>query len=155
MIDNEFLNLLKEDEKVLYIYQYGSSVYGVQSEDSDTDFLVITEKHFEIPENFINFAYEIEHTREDRIIHNLKYKNCDFIFYTSEDWFDMIMNNCIEAWECASLNRKFIHKECVKIPVKLNQIALRQEVSAICSNAYVKAKKKIKQGDYYIGKKSL
>ena len=159
MINNEFLSILKEDKEVFYIYQYGSSVYGVCSENSDIDFLVIVGENFIIPKEYIKYAYKIEHISEKTICHNLKYNNCDFIFYTINQWFEMINNNSIETWECSSLtgpkNRKYIHKEYVKVPIKLNQVALRKEISTICSNAFSKAKKEFKQNNYYIGKKSL
>ena len=37
---------------------------------------------------------------------------------------------------------------------KLNKSNLRRSVSAVCSNAHVKAKKKIRDGEIYIGLKS-
>ena len=82
MKNNKFLKLLKEDPSILYIYQFGSSVYDVQLSDSDIDFLVVTSNDFQIPQEYISYAYEIEKVRDDSIIHNLKYESCDFIFYT-------------------------------------------------------------------------
>ena len=155
MKSNEFYKFLKEDENVLYMYQYGSSVYGVHSEHSDIDILVIINGYFKIPEEYQKFAYEVEKIKDETIIHNLKYDNCDFIFYSLDEWFNMMLNNHIEFWECYNLSKKFVHKEYAKLIPELNKVLLRKEISSICSNAYVKAKKKMLQGDYYIGKKSL
>ena len=155
MKSNEFYKFLKEDENVLYMYQYGSSVYGVHSEHSDIDILVIINDYFKIPEEYQKFAYEVEKIKDETIIHNLKYDNCDFIFYSLDEWFNMMLNNHIEFWECYNLSKKFVHKEYAKLIPELSKVLLRKEISSICSNAYVKAKKKMLQGDYYIGKKSL
>lgn len=138
MIKNSYLDALKADDKVLYIFQHGSTVYGVTNPLSDIDFIVIVKDDYEIPDN-------------DAVTKD----NCQFIFHTITDWYKMMAENRIEVFECSALPKKFIHKEWVKIRPTVDKVELRKSISAVSENAYAKCKKKLLQGDYYIGKKSL
>lgn len=122
-MDNEFLNFLKENPKVFYIYNRGSVIYKLNDNESDVDFLVVIKNDFQLPKQYKKYKYP--HHRKRQITFNVMYNNCDFIFFTVDEWFDMVMNNHMYAWECACLNRKFIHKEHVKLLLTTDLIKLR------------------------------
>lgn len=122
-MDNEFLNFLKENPKVFYIYNRGSVVYKLNTNESDVDFLVVVKNDFQLPKQYKKYKYP--HHRKRQITFNVMYNNYDFIFFTVDEWFDMVMNNHMYAWECACLNRKFIHKEHVKLLLTTDLIKLR------------------------------
>lgn len=122
-MDNEFLNFLKENPKVFYIYNRGDVIYKLNNNESDVDFLVVVKNDFQLPKQYKKYKYP--HHRKRQITFNVMYNNCDFIFFTVDEWFDMVMNNHMYAWECAYLNRKFIHKEHVKLLLTTDLIKLR------------------------------
>ncbi len=117
-IKTEFLSLLKEDENVLYIYEYGESVYKL--DNPNIKFIVVTTDKYTPPdEYYLKDSYE--------------YK-----FYTIEKWFKMVLNNSIEFWECSCLSKPFIYKQDVVIPIVPDYIALRKEILKICSDTFEK-----------------
>lgn len=124
-----------ESNKIEYlsIYPYGSQVYGTMDDNSDLDFIVIT-----------NDQNEQMSTIIDNKVHEIT-------FYTPQCWAMMIHDHHIAVLECVSL----IHSEpipWVVIPT------LRSAISSKCSNSYVKAKKKMtveKDYDLRCAKKSL
>lgn len=123
-MDNDVLTILKEDPNVLYIYNRGSIIYRSNTEDSDIDFLVVVNNNFRIPKQFRRNKYSHHFKRE--IKYNLKCDNLDFIFFTIDEWFARVMNNDLYAWECACLNKKFIHKEHVKLLLSTDLVQLRK-----------------------------
>ena len=122
------------------IYQYGSIVYGTYNkETSDVDYVVI------IPDasNFPEQAY-IEKEQ--------------FNIFKESNWLKMCQNAAITAVETYFLDNKFIIKENHKYEVNLTTENIRREFSAVASNSFVKAKKKLiveKDFEPYIAKKSL
>lgn len=122
-MNNDFLTFLKENSNVLYIYNRGSIIYKLNSEKSDIDFLVIVNDNFKIPKQYKRYKYS--HHFKRNIKFNIKYDKCDFVFFTISEWFKMIDDNHIYTWECACLNRKFIHKEYVKLLLNTDLIKLR------------------------------
>ena len=134
-MEKQTLSSLKKMDSVLYIYQYGSSIYKISNINSDIDYIVITK------EDFNNIEMDDSEG--------------DFSFYTISQWWEMIKSQCIECFECLNLDKKFIHKNYVSFQIFVDKIALRKEISSTCSNSFVKCKKKFLQNDFYIGKKSL
>ena len=131
------LKKLIEDKEVLNIYIYGSQVYGIANKNSDTDYIVITDKE----------------KRED-----YKVDDIDFNFYTKDEWIDLANRNEIVFIECIFLDGKFKLKETFIPEYEIEIKKVRHEFSQKASNSFVKCKKKLtieKDYDPYIGKKSL
>ena len=114
-----------EDPKVYYIYQRGSSIYGLNTKDSDIDYLVIIDSEYKLPEEFKEYEFDSGYKNARK---NIKYDNCDFMFMFIQDWFKMVLDNKISAWECACLNKKFIKKEYIKLILKTDIIKLIKDL---------------------------
>lgn len=110
---------------------YGSSVYGLTNSKSDKDFMFLLihmqPLPFEIKED-VDF-WTLEQFQEKLDQHDLK--ALEVYYY----YFDLFYNQ-------------------LEMRHTFNADSLRRSVSATCSNSYVKAKKKLRQGDKYIGLKS-
>lgn len=110
---------------------YGSHVYGLTNHLSDVDYMVLhidpTYQLQDYPEDVD--VWTLDQFKENLDEHNLK--ALEVYFY----YFDTFYN-------------------VFEMEFKLNKDKLRRSVSATCSNSYVKAKKKMRQGDKYIGLKS-
>ena len=50
------------------------------------------------------------------------------MFMFIQDWFKMVLDNKISAWECACLNKKFIKKEYIKLILKTDIIKLIKDL---------------------------
>jgi hypothetical protein len=135
-MNNEFLTWLKENPSVSYIYNHGSIVYKTNTKDSDIDFLVVVKDDFQIPKQYKKYKYPHHFNRSIKF--NVKHENHDFIFFKIDEWFNRVMNNDIYAWECACLNRKFIHKEHVKLLLSTNLIQLRTNFDKNYNSKYKK-----------------
>ena len=119
--------------RVKNVYIFGSHCYGIASVKSDYDILIIA-----------NTPYpEKEIVVDDFNIHIL----------TLDRFLEGLRNFNIRNIEC--LQSPYILKEEVIIPFEIKIAGLRHSLSHICNNSWVKAKKKLQQGDYYIGIKSL
>ena len=119
--------------RILNVYLFGSRCYGTASDKSDYDILIIA-KTISPEKEIVIDNFNIHILTVDRFMEGLK-------------------NHHIRNIEC--LLSPYILKEDVKIPLEINIKGLRHSVSHITSNSYVKSQKKINQGDYYIGIKSL
>ena len=112
-------------------FRYGSSVYGLTNELSDIDYMVLhidpTYQLHEYPEDVD--IWTLEQFQDKLDAHDLKALEIYF------HYFDTFYNY-------------------YEMNFKLNKDKLRRSVSATCSNSYVKAKKKLIQGDIYLGLKS-
>lgn len=129
VIDKSGLNPIR----ILNIYLFGSQIYGTASEKSDYDILIIANTPYPERELVVdNFNMHI--LTLDRFIEGLKNFN-------------------IRNIEC--LQSPFILKENIFIPFDIKVPPLRHSISHTCNNSWAKCKKKLEQGDYYIGIKSL
>ena len=122
---NKFLEHLIEDPKVYYVYQRGSSIYGLNTKDSDIDYLVIIDSEYNVPEEFKLCEFDSGYKNDRK---NIKFDNCDFMFIYIQNWFKMVLNNKIPAWECACLNKKYIKKEYVKLILKTDIVKLIRDL---------------------------
>ena len=122
---NKFLEHLIEDPKVYYVYQRGSSIYGLNTKDSDIDYLVIIDSEYNVPEEFKLCEFDSGYKNDRK---NIKFDNCDFMFIYIQNWFKMVLDNKISAWECACLNKKFIKKEYVKLILKTDIVKLIKDL---------------------------
>ena len=121
--------------RILNIYLFGSQVYGNSSSNSDWDVIIIAKTSS--PETEIKSdKFNIHILTTDRFQDGLDQHNIRNI-------------ECLMAPSWCKLQE--IHN--FNFEIKLDR--LRHSISHINSNSWVKAKKKLQQGDYYIGIKSL
>lgn len=114
-----------EDPKVYYVYQRGSSIYGLNTKDSDIDYLVIIDSEYNLPEEFKSCEFDSGYKNDRK---DIKFDNCDFMFIYIQNWFKMVLDNKIPAWECACLNKKHIKKEYVKLILKTDIVKLIKDL---------------------------
>lgn len=108
------------------ILTYGSRLYGLTTPYSDCDTICIAEEN----------------------------KNSSYMYSTFEDFAKALNEDqnlaCIEVYFS---NVELLNKH--NVYYVYNADRFRRTISSIVSNSYVKAKKKIRQGDFYIGLKSF
>jgi hypothetical protein len=125
MVNTAHLDKYIVDDNVLNIYIFGSHVYGTSNDNSDVDCIMVVNKFFD---------------SMDINIH----------VYTVEQ-FELLLKRCdIQALECMFADKKWILKwdHCFKLK-EVDKQALRQSISTITSNSWVKGKKKLTvAGDY-------
>ena len=132
----DILNIINiHPKRLINIYQFGSSVYLTNNKNSDKDFVVIAKSSITDKE-FKTDLYNIHLLSEDRFLLGLKNHNIrDIECLMAPDWAKILVKK----------NFNF----------ELKKPNLRHFISHINSNSIVKCKKKLTQGDYYIGTKSL
>jgi predicted nucleotidyltransferase len=128
--------MISELNKVEYNarYLFGSRVYGTASIDSDYDIIEI------LPENVIKDTS----LRMEGDFH--------YQIYTHAEWLSKIENHDISALECIFLptdDPKYPNIYDYRKHFRLNLNRLRESISTIANNSWVKGKKKlIISGDY-------
>lgn len=134
---NDIIRNIGVEEKDIYnIYIYGSRVYGTYNNQSDWDIIVIAN-------------IKIESTEIRKGIFNIHIYTPDK-FQKDLDYHRINNLECIYAPKWAKI------KENIKFNnFKINKNILRHSLSQISSNSWVKCNKKISDGEYYIGVKSL
>lgn len=135
---DEILDILKSklnilEDNICSLYLYGSKCYGTYTEESDYDINVITYN------NIGNFEYS--------------YNKYDLHILSKKHFEQLLLNNDIQALESILYNPKILEKHIFNF--EINDHLFRKNVSSICSNSWVKAKKKILQNDILLGQKSL
>ena len=122
----------KIEEKVIKMYSYGSSVYGTETEKSDFDFIVVVES-------------------KDKYTYSVSKDGADYTVYTEPLFREMIQEHYVHILECIfqSLDDSYLTY------FELDLEKLRRQYSGVTSNSYVKCKKKIRDGEEYIGLKSM
>lgn len=124
--------------KVINIYPFGSINYGTFGYQSDHDYIIVYEQE--------------ELALPETIFSPNKMVNC--ALYNPEGFQMALSEHMIDVVEAYFLDRDlcYITQE---FDFKLDKEKLRRRVSQICSNSWVKCKKKLAQGDTYIGLKSI
>jgi len=118
-------------EPTLEAYEFGSRVYGTHKTNSDADYIIVVESN------------------ED-LLYQVKGKIVDITVYSEKMFINAIKQHKINVLECIFQgNDEYLQH------FELNLHRLRQEISSVTSNSWVKCKKKLKQGDIYVGLKSL
>lgn len=137
---DKILDILKTELKlhplrVMNIYLYGSQCYGTATDKSDYDFIVVAKASVE----------------------NVEYSFDDFNFHVqTPDYFQERLDwNDPKVFECLLWSKKQPILNLLDFNIKIEKPKYRHAVSHISSNSWVKAKKKIEQGDIHIGQKSL
>jgi len=121
--------------RVKNIYVFGSQVYRTTTHNSDWDFIMVA--------NTPNTNQEIR--SGDFNIHVM----------TVDQFLKNLKEHHSSSVEAFLTPKEFRLQEDVKFDWKPNIPSLRHSFSHISSNSWVKCKKKMEQGDYYIGVKSL
>jgi predicted nucleotidyltransferase len=121
--------------RVKIIYIFGSQVYGTTTHNSDWDLIMVANTP-NTNQEIRSGDFNIHVMTEDQFLKNLR----DHHSSTVEAFF---------------APKEFRLQEDVKFNWTPNIPSLRHSFSHISSNSWVKCKKKIEQGDYYIGIKSL
>lgn len=141
MVDNIFEKL---NELTIVIYDYGSFVYGTNDEKSDFDYICVTKN------NNLFDGNEFQ----------IKADGCDYTFIKENSFIDDIKNHKIYSLECIFSDEKFISGDNSRFLCQFDydENKLRASISSICSNSWVKAKKKLtveKDFDFRKALKSL
>lgn len=132
------LSLLYKDS-ILSLFHYGGQVYGVGTVNSDYDYVAVINSEKELPH------YET-------VFDNVK---LDVNIYNKRSFENMVIDHEITALECLFLPEYDALLSYCKYPFALSLPKLRQSISEKSSHSFVKARKKVRFGEYYIGKKSL
>lgn len=121
------------DEPIIKVYQYGSSVYGCANKKSDSDYIVVVES------DDVDLCYSVREA------------GADYTVYSKSKFIKRLHDMHISVLECVfqSSNDPFL-KYFV-----MDKEKLRREISGVSSNSFVKCKKKLRDGEVYIGKKSM
>lgn len=125
---------------MFYKYIWGSQLYGLTNKQSDKDYLIIFEN--EIEKN--NYIKERSTVNDE----------C----WTWNEFQEKLNQHDLKALEVYYANQGTIKTHlfyyCNEYQFKLNLQQLRKSVSAVVSNAHVKARKKFQDKNIYIGLKS-
>jgi len=132
-LDNVIIATGLHPSRVQNVYVFGSQIYSTATETSDWDLLVVAKTPYPEKEIVVD-NFNIHILTLDRFLEGLKQQNIGRI-------------ECIMS--------PIILKQDIDFEWKLNIPGFRHFISHICSNSWVKCKKKLEQGDYYIGIKSL
>ncbi|UGO51020.1 nucleotidyltransferase [Bacillus phage vB_BanS_Nate] len=127
----EITNTIKEP--IIKIYPYGSRVYGTATSKSDYDFMAIAK------------------TKDTKLDYTFECDNVSVHVVSEYLFIKRIKEQHISYLECIFQD---VNDEYTK-HFKLDLEKLRRSISAISSNSFVKCKKKMNDGEIYIGKKSM
>ena len=122
-------------KRVHNIYVFGSRVYSTHSDNSDWDIIMVANNSVEAIE-LKGEKYNIHIYTPDKFKEDL-------------EWHRINNLECIFAPDWAKI------QENITYDLDIDLSKLRHAISHISSNSWVKAKKKIELGEYYIGIKSL
>lgn len=121
------------EEPILKGYPYGSYVYGCASTKSDLDYIVVVD------------------SEDENLYYSVNTENFDFTVYSEKRFIERIEEHHISVMECIFQKPNDPYRKYFK----LNSDKLRREISSVASNSFVKCKKKLRDGEDYIGKKSM
>ncbi|MDS7057105.1 nucleotidyltransferase domain-containing protein [Klebsiella pneumoniae] len=127
----EITNTIKEP--IIKIYPYGSRVYGTATSKSDYDFMAIAK------------------TKDTKLDYTFECDNVSVHVVSEHLFIKRIQEQHISYLECIFQNEDDEYQKYFT----LDKEKLRRSISAISSNSFVKCKKKLKDGEDYIGRKSM
>ena len=125
------------EANIFGIYAYGSLLYNNLNEKSDLDYCIVVG----------------EHTISDEYI-QIELEDLDFHLMTEKHYKKLLKEHDIMALEMYYQKNPILKFE---VDFTLDKVQLRNSISKVVSNSYVKAKKKMElpNEDSYIGLKSL
>ena len=137
-----YFNILTKQfdiDKIINVYFYGSHNYGTANAFSDFDYILV---------------YEQEKNYSDTLSTKMGSVSLDATLISPKYFQKMLNEHDIRALECYYINSNS-KNETQKFLFNLDLVKLRHSISSVSSNSWVKAKKKLIQGDDLIGYKSL
>ena len=120
-------------EPILKKYSYGSYVYGCATTKSDQDYIVVVD------------------SEDENLYYSVNTEHYDFTVYSEKRFIKRIQEHHISVMECIFQTPHDPYRKYFK----LNSDTLRREISSVSSNSFIKCKKKLRDGQDYIGKKSM
>lgn len=141
----DMLNILNLNHKVRAVEHFGSTVYGTRTDKSDIDIIAITESDEDL--------YIIYQSKDYREFSDYS-KDVDLHIISTRTFQELLDEHDIMALE-TYYQLRAADKELFRFSLDLDK--LRRKVSAVCSNSWSKARKKldIPEEDDYLGLKSL
>lgn len=127
----EITNTIKEP--LIKIYSYGSRVYQTDNENSDFDFMAIAQ------------------TKDTKLDYTFECGNVSIHVVSEHLFIKRIKEHHISYLECIFQDDDDEYLKYFELDLE----KLRRSISAISSNSFVKCKKKLNDGEVYIGKKSM
>ena len=139
------LETLKLNYNVRVVEHYGSTVYGTRTERSDIDIIAISESEED--------SYTIYQSKDYPELSDYS-RDVDLHIISTKTFQEILNNHDIMALETYYQMHED-DKELFEFTLDLDK--LRRKVSAVCSNSWSKARKKldIPEEDDYLGLKSL
>lgn len=119
------LEELKQNNLVYFIYQMGNAIYGLK--DPIDKFLVIVDDEYK--------NKDIVQTTEKDCFGCIKTSDGIFNFIKISTWFSKIEKCDIEAWKCACLPKRFIHKEHVKLLMSTDPLKIRLQIDNLIKDS--------------------
>lgn len=131
--------------KLRVVEHYGSTVYGTRTERSDIDIIAISESEED--------SYTIYQSKDYPELSDYS-RDVDLHIISTKTFQEILNNHDIMALETYYQMHE-MNKELFEFTLDLDK--LRRKVSAVCSNSWSKARKKldIPEEDDYLGLKSL
>ena len=148
---NKYLEHLIKDPLVYYVYQSDLSIYEIPTDKKQ--YIVIVNKDYKVPKDFEE--YKTPGYDWKPIKFGVEYDNSVFVFFEMQEWFSKVLNCEVLAWQCSCLDKKFIHKEHVKLTLETNPLKLRNSFMAMFDPYFITATSKFSQGDFIGGKQKL
>lgn len=124
-------------DKLINFYPYGSHIYGTNTDKSDYDYIAVMDQ----TEDMLEHIYTAD-------------KTMNILCYSPVKFLHKVQNHDIDALECIFLPDDMKY-EIMTFPFVYDIEKLRRSIAAVSSNSWVKCKKKLQEGEDYIGKKSL
>jgi predicted nucleotidyltransferase len=124
------------ESRIFNIYLFGSHVYGTATQNSDYDFIVVA--NHSVP------SIEIQSGLFNIHIYTPDQFKADLLWHRPNNL------ECIYSPEFAKLQEKISYSDFT-----IDTKKLRHATCHVSSNSWVKSKKKLLQGDYHIGIKSI
>ena len=139
------LETLKLDYSVRVVEHFGSTVYGTRTDKSDIDIIAISESEED--------SYTIYQSKDYPELSDYS-RDVDLHIISTKTFQEILNNHDIMALETYYQMHED-DKELFEFTLDLDK--LRRKVSAVCSNSWSKARKKldIPEEDDYLGLKSL
>lgn len=122
---NKYLNHLKNNELVYFIYQTDYSIYNIPT--NNQKYLVVVNSNYLIPKEFK--SSKINDSSRKKFTYKVRYEGSEFVLWSTKEWFDKILSCDIEPWECACLSRKYVIKEFVKVLMTVDLPKIKKNIN--------------------------
>jgi len=131
-------------DSLINLYLYGGQVYGIRNKLSDFDYIAV-----------VNDAAIRNKTTDEHVVFEAGGEKHDVNVYSDGFFKRQIIAHEISALECIFLPEPMVIKKAADYTFELDLGKLRESIAAKSSHSFVKARKKLRFGEIYIGKKSM